>query len=879
MSHKLTIDSILRDRLDLARFAVLQIDNGGDIKVALFSTGKPSEKTLGDMHTAIQIIRDHTAAVVLVCGKEMENILPPDWMVIDTALLAQILCPAMPAYTIPYLREHYSLSSGIDDDAAAIGYIFCRLIKQALSLPSALLSDLADLSELHLAVLFRRLTEVSLLTEQTACKEKTTAKSNRIPKPTVLVNTDEIFTPDGLLATMMDDFELRLEQQQMAKAIIDLFRDGGTLVVEAGPGTGKTFAYLIPALQFLRNTSDSDAVKIVVSTRTKNLQDQIFRVDIPFLISHFAPDINVALLKGQENYLCLKRWEELHAEIAGKFDMDGQRQLLLLLLVWREETRDGDIEACSAFLAAPRSQRLWSQINCDLRLCPGKRCPFTEDCFLLKARQQAKRADLLVTNHSLLLADSQADRAIIGGYQYLIIDEAHAIETAARHTFTETLSVWTITRLMRDLSGKYDLRKPDNKPTPSSAGWLNKLSLTSEGEKVQRRILDNVAALQRVNKIFFADIAGRFLLPAGKKNGRAVTAIRYQTPLPIPAAKIEDLTSVIELLQLSLFDLGDYLTQAEKRELEIYQIELEHVRTLIDELFSADDQESVYWYKQRGDAIEFFAAPIKIADILEQNIYQYIDGLILASATLSLNGNIDYLTAQIGLKGSPGNEIQTLILPSPFPYQQRMRLYLPTFLPLPDDSRYAETISALLKRVISATKRKGLALFTSYQLLKVVADNLRNGAPHISLFVQAGGISRAKLIAAFKGANKPAILLGTDSFWEGVDLPGHELEVLFITRLPFPVPTEPITAALSERIHAANRNPFTDLFLPAATLKLRQGIGRLIRSRSDKGVVIITDQRMVTKSYGALLRNSLPVQGLKVNDEQALLLDLDQWFD
>ncbi|HBR09863.1 TPA: hypothetical protein DD712_01240 [Candidatus Acetothermia bacterium] len=879
MSHQLAIDPILRDKLDLSRFAVLHIDSGKDIKVALFSTGKPIESTLGDVRAAIRMIRDHNAAVVLVHGKEMENILPPDWAVIDTELLAQILCPTMPAYTIPYLQDHYSLSSCMGADTAAIGYIFCRLIKQALSLPSALLSDLAGLSELHLAALFQRLIEVSLLTEQAVDKEKTTAKSSRKLKPTCLVNTDEMFTPDGPLATMMDDFELRLEQQQMAKAIVDLFRDGGTLVAEAGPGTGKTFAYLIPALQFLRNTSDSDKIKIVVSTRTKNLQDQIFLVDIPFLIPHFAPDINVALLKGQESYLCLKRWEELRAEITGQLNVEGERQLLSLLLVWREETRDGDIEECGAFLAAPRSQWLWSQINSDLRRCPGKRCPFIEDCFLIKARQQAKRANLLVTNHSLLLADSRAERAIIGGYQYLIIDEAHAIETAARHTFTETLSVWTITRLVRDLSGKYDLRKPDNKKTPSSAGWLSKLSLTSAGEKARRRILDNVAVLQRVNRDFFADIVGCLPLTDEKKKGRAVTAVRYQTPLPIPAAKIEDLTSAIELLQLSLFGLGDHLTQDEKRELEIYQTELEHVRALIDELFSADDKERVYWYKQRDNAIEFFSAPIKIADILEQKVYQHIDGLILTSATLSLNGDIDYLTAQLGLKGGPGDEIRTLILPSPFPYQQRMRIYLPTFLSLPDDSRYAETISALLERVISATKKKGLALFTSYRLLKVVADNLRNGAPYISLFVQEGGISRAKLVAAFKGATKPAVLLGTDSFWEGVDLPGHELEVLFITRLPFPVPTEPITAALSEKIQTANRNPFTDLFLPAAILKLRQGIGRLIRSRSDKGVVIITDQRVVTKSYGALFRNSLPVKGLEVNDEQALLLDLDQWFD
>ncbi len=874
MTHKLPIDSIIRDRLDLARFAALHTDHGGDIKVALFSTDEPIENSLGDINVAIQIIRNHNATVVLVHGKRMENILPSDWLVIDIIMLAQILVPTLPTYTIPALRKHYSLSPSIDNDATAIGYIFCQLIKQALALPSKLLSILANLLKLPLAVLFQRLAETTQVRALPVCKEKTIAKSRRKLKPTILANSDEIFTPDGPLSIIMDNFELRSEQQQMAKAITDLFRDGGTLVVEAGPGTGKTFAYLIPALQFLHNTADPGQVKIVVSTRTKNLQDQIFFVDIPFLISHFAPDINVALLKGQESYLCLKRWEELQMEIVGQLDLEGQRQLLSLLIVWREETKDGDIEGCSAFLSAPRAQKLWAQINSDLRLCPGKQCPFIEDCFLTKARQQAKRADLLVINHSLLLADSQSERAIIGGYQYLIIDEAHAIEAATRHAFTKTFSIWTITRLMRDLSGEYDLQKPDNKRTSSSAGWLGKLSLTSAGEEVQRRIRDNIAVLQRVNRIFFADIAN--YLP---QNRRAGTAVRYQEPLPIPAAKITDFVNAIELLLLSLFDLSLYLTQAEKREIEIYQTELEDVRTLIDELFCADDKERVFWYKERSDTIEFFSAPIKVADILEQKIYQYIDGLILTSATLSFNGNIDYLTAQIGLKGSPGDEIQSLILPSPFSYQQRMRLYLPTFLLLPDDPRYGERISALLERVISTTNRKGLALFTSYQLLKVVADNLQNRAPHISLFVQAGGISRAKLVAAFKEADQPAILLGTDSFWEGVDLPGHKLEVLFITRLPFPVPTEPITAALSERIDAANRNSFTDFFLPAATLKLRQGIGRLLRSHSDKGAVIITDQRVVTKSYGAILRQSFPVQGQEISDEQALLLDLKQWFD
>lgn len=664
---------------------------------------------------------------------------------------------------------------------------------------------------------------------------------------------DEAFAMDGPIGRAFGTFEVRSGQLKMAYAVEKALRDGEAALVEAGPGTGKTFAYLIPALLHLKaNPSD----RIMISTRTRQLQEQLYGEDLPFLIRHLAPDLDIALLKGRENYLCFRRWQALIGELTESLERDALLPSLAPLIRWLSETETGDIEENNAFQSDPESRALWPRLYDSAHHCTGLFCPYGEECFSVQARRRARKADLVVVNHSLLLSDLAVDNVILGKYTHLVVDEAHTLEAVARAAFTRRLTERSFLRLADDLA-----------PTARrNRGWLNRTPFVGATD-ARQRVEDLLSKLRILTGTAFRQFAEN--LPDERRAAfNALTELSEEIgESPILLTQLED----------ALDRLSDHLEEDEPlKELEGYIRTVQALRETVEALSSPPSDNTVHWYERATRALVFQATPLDVAPFLEKLLYPRLKALVLTSATLSLGGDFDFLCRSIGLSDE-AFPLQPLIAESPFEYEQRMRIVVPRFLPPAHGELepYTQALAELIGGLSQRLGRKGLALFTSYAMMQAVQREMRDDPPTL---VQ-GDVSRTALIERFKRSPSPIWLLGTESFWEGVDFPGDELEIVLVTRLPFPVPTDPVLAAMGERLSRLGRDPFVDLSIPLAGLKLRQGVGRLIRTIGDHGLVLLTDQRIVTRGYGRLFARSLPVPVDVVTSEAALLDDAAEWFN
>ncbi|MEA3356285.1 MAG: helicase C-terminal domain-containing protein [Candidatus Bipolaricaulota bacterium] len=661
-----------------------------------------------------------------------------------------------------------------------------------------------------------------------------------------LPSVEDEFSVHGVIGAGLPDYEDRPGQREMARFVSQALKKEGTLVVEAGPGTGKSFAYIIPVILHL--CSDPSA-RAVISTRTKQLQEQLYRKDIPFLRSHLAPELKVAMLKGRENYLCLDRWYKL----VGGLPSQGLPSGLSLIADWLSRTQTGDIEENSEFLSHRAAGRLWPRLRTDPRHCPGSSCPFFNECFSMIARRRAKRAALVIVNHSLLLADLGSEHGILGDYRFLVVDEAHALEETTREAFTSSLSQRSLNALSAEIY------------RPTGDSWGSRLSFPSDDQRIAR-LHSSIVTLRSLNARIFSSVAG--LLP-GEQRGRLPRLNGLDSQLKGLLQRIGDIEISTEGI-LDTLDVDD-----QRREGERLIMELEAIGQLFKELFGAARENYVNWYSRDESGVTLKSSPLKVDKILQDSLYPDLDGLILTSATLSLDGDFSYLRDSLGLSSAPG-EVKYSVVKSPFLYDRWMRIYLPEFLPSvnsPIDS-YAEGLASLISKTAAQTNRKQLVLFTSYRLLQAVKERVAG-----DVLVQSENGSRSGLMERFKRSDGGTILLGTDSFWEGVDLPGEALEILVITRLPFPVPTDPVFSAIGERLAQEGKNPFLQLAVPRAVLKLRQGMGRLIRTKRDRGAIIVTDSRILHRSYGQRFLASFPVAGIREREGEGLLRDLVSWFD
>jgi ATP-dependent DNA helicase DinG len=618
-----------------------------------------------------------------------------------------------------------------------------------------------------------------------------------------MITAAELLGPDGPFAREVPGFAPRAAQQAMAAAVEEAIADRQTLVAEAGTGTGKTFAYLVPALTSGR--------RVIVSTGTKTLQDQLFHRDLPRVRGVLDARVSTALLKGRANYLCLHRLEQARQE--GRFASREQAAGLQAIRAWSAHTRSGD----RAELAeVPEDSPLWPRVTSTTENCLGSECPLFGECFVVKARRAAQEADLVVVNHHLLFADlaikQEGFGEILPGAHAFILDEAHQIPDLAGQFFSTTLSA----RQLGELAGD---------ALAECAGVSGALAA------LQPAVEPLNAAIRRL----------RLALDRFPPKGAFVQIERDEAVEREIAALREALAALADALgrhaerSRGLASVGERAAQQCAR--------LAH-------LTESGAGDAIHWYELSAHGFAFHATPLDLSQPLRELRAHSRAAWIFTSATLSVAGRFDHFARQLGL-----DDPQTLCLESPFDYARQALAYLPRGLPDPSASDYVERVVDAAVPVLEASQGRAFVLFTSHRALRRAAELLPSRVP-FPLFVQ-GTAPRHRLLTEFRASGN-GVLLGAASFWEGVDVAGDALSVVVIDKLPFAAPDDPVLVARLDALREAGGNPFTDWQIPNAVIALKQGAGRLIRDVHDRGVLVLCDPRLTTRSYGRLFLASLP---------------------
>ncbi len=649
-----------------------------------------------------------------------------------------------------------------------------------------------------------------------------------------LSNLDHIFGPEGFIAQGLGGYEFRPQQLEMANAVADAFQADEHLIVEAGTGVGKTFAYLIPAINLALTTGET----VVISTNTISLQEQLIRKDIPFLHKVLPCSFSAVLAKGRSNYLSRRRLNSLLTYERGLFDTKEEVAQLSEIVEWVAATGDGS----RADLEKQPSPEVWDRVVSDRDNCLRSKCPTYSTCFYFKARRQMHEADLLVVNHHLLFSDlavrqsADLQSAVLPDYQYLILDEAHHLEaTAGKHATVEL----TNSRVKRFL---------DSLDNPNAKSGLSvRYAASHLKEPVEE-------ARNQANSLFGA-ITDWLETKGNRKWGGSITQ------------RIDGENFVENVLDAPLATLRTELNQLretaqtddDEEEIASHLRRCNQLREDLDLMISQSDPDSVYWIESltrgRFPRMTLNATPVNVSDTVNEYLFGNMNSVILTSATLATNQNFDFFKKRLGL-----SECRELIAGSPFDYKNQVEIHLPSKMPDPRRSvEFTQSSIAQIKRYLKMTHGKAFVLFTSYRMMDEVYDVVSNYLDELGIvsFKQGGELSRTQMLDAFK-RDIDSVLFGTSSFWEGVDVQGESLSNVIITKLPFEVPTHPVMEAKIKQVEEQGGNSFMEFSLPEAILRLKQGFGRLIRTKTDKGVVVILDPRVTTKFYGKQFMNSLP---------------------
>ncbi len=616
-------------------------------------------------------------------------------------------------------------------------------------------------------------------------------------------DSSRLLGADGPLARHIPGFSPRPQQQEMAAAVEHAIDTNGCLIAEAGTGTGKTFAYLVPAL--------ACGGKVIISTGTKTLQDQLFLKDLPLVQRALGLPVTSAMLKGRGNYLCLHRLE-LAAEQGG-FMVRPDLDRLARIQAWSGRTRSGDIAELDEI---PEDAPLWSLVTSSADNCLGQDCPHLSDCHLLRARRKAQEADLLVINHHLLLADMALRDGGFGellpSANALIIDEAHQLPEIATSFFGEALSANQLLELASDTIAE---------------------DLQEAGE--DRALREQAEELQRVVRAMRA----------------AFGAEQRRAPWR-SALQCRDMQQHITAVQQQLIRLRELLEPQAQRSkgLEGCLRRSVELGERFGALTGAAPEQHIHWFETHKRSFTIHLTPLDIAQPFQERLQQQRAAWIFTSATLAVGERFDYFSRRLGLESAT-----TCRWESPFDYPRQAVLYVPDGLPDPATPEYTAAVVEHARRLVDASRGRAFILFTSHRALQWAAQQLRDGFGY-PLLVQ-GEMPRSRLLERFRELGD-AVLLGTSSFWEGVDVRGEALSCVIIDKLPFASPGDPVTEARIDALRAAGGNPFMEFQLPEAVLTLKQGAGRLIRDRSDRGVLALCDPRLLSKPYGRLFLDSLP---------------------
>jgi ATP-dependent DNA helicase DinG len=621
-------------------------------------------------------------------------------------------------------------------------------------------------------------------------------------------SADDVFQRRGALAATHPGFEFRPGQLEMACAVEQAFADGGALLAEAGTGTGKTLAYLVPAVQCGR--------RVVVSTATRNLQEQIARKEVPFLQNELGLSFSAMTMKGRENYLCLHRYDEFRRE--PRFQFVDEVEPFGAVKNWAETTATGDRAEVPGL---PDGVRFWREINARSDTCLGRRCPVYDDCHLVRMRRQAEQTQVLIVNHHLLFADLAVRRGdfgqVIPDYDCLILDEAHKVEGIATQYFGRRFSSWQLKDLAEEAARQ-----------AAAAGMA-------------RRVLSAVEAVQKAGGALFGLLRsageGRFRLESGERRVEA-------------SSTAAGLQGELNRLQLMLGELTTGEDDDEDEKIVALRRRCSDAGEDLQETVRGEDPAMVRWFEVRGAGAVLHASPIDVSSSLRDLLFRKLRTTVVTSATLTVAGSFRFVRARLGLE-----EAEEIGVASPFDYEEQGVIFLPRGLPEPRSPQFIPEAGHLVRRLLDITRGRAFLLFTSFAYLGAMRALLEESSEY-PLLVQ-GDQPREYLLERFQ-KTPGAVLLGTASFWEGVDVPGEALSLVVIDRLPFAVPDDPLLSARLDDIRRRGGEPFMDYQIPEAVLSLKQGAGRLIRTRRDRGILCILDPRLTGRRYGAAFARSLP---------------------
>lgn len=637
---------------------------------------------------------------------------------------------------------------------------------------------------------------------------------------------EEIFAPGGAIGRAFSGYERRKEQVEMAKAVQEAFGAKRHLVVEAGTGVGKSLAYLVPAIE----RAMAGANRVVISTFTISLQEQLINKDIPCLGGSLPWSCKAVLAKGRANYLCKRRLEFAMRRQMGLFDRFGEA--LAEISNWAVRTRDGSLSDLGFIPDA----RVWDAVKAENGNCRGRRCGHFASCFCQRARRELENANLIVTNHALLFSDlvlREADASILPDYKWVIIDEAHNIERVAEEHFGIDISSGSVRFL---LDGLYNPRTHKGLLVYAEAGKLTDL-VVKAGEAA---------------KEFFKRVSRWYERNIEQTKGRCYKNF------------IEDnVSGHFKELRTGLAQIAKQARDEDERfEIERYMDKCSALLQDLEAFLQQSKQDYVYWIEvneDRQEKINLKSAPLNVGPDVKRCLFDKFDSVIMTSATLSSGsekgkGGFEFFASRVGLEDFVG-----LYLGSPFDYEKQVTLYIEKDLPEPNDEKFVEAAGEAVKKYVLQTQGRAFVLFTSYQMLENFAKQMKDWLDenNIELLQQGVGQDRTTLLKRFKMDGR-FVLFGTDSFWQGVDVAGEALSNVIIVRLPFAVPDTPLLAGRLDKIREEGGNPFLEYQLPLAIIKFKQGFGRLIRTKTDTGIIIVLDSRILSKSYGRNFLAAIP---------------------
>lgn len=817
--------------------------------------------------------------------------------IIDTVELARVIFPTEDSFRLASLAESFNMDHEnphqADSDVEATTHLLNEIFQTLSKMPMLTLQQLEKLSSKMKSdigsILLTLIDKKKYSPEEDGhidafhgiALRKDSLETNKTGNVSEQVSNFDEFLISTLqntekMKTIIPGYENRQGQLDMISFIDDVFSEDSIGLVEAGTGTGKTLAYLIPSAFYAKKMGEP----VIISTETIQLQEQIIRNEIPTLQQILPFSVKTALLKGRSHYLCLQKFENLLRN--DPFESYDRTLSKAQILVWLTNTITGDVEELSL---ASGNTRFWYEVASDASSCSNPTCPWFSRCFYQRAKKKSRQADIIITNHSLLFSDVIADHQVIPSYSTLIIDEAHHLEETATKQFGDKMDYLTLTQLLNDAGGR------------EKSEWLPIRLLDKD-------LTDKANSIEVVAKQFRQEWNDLFLIlnqyvtkgTTGKnETGRLSKIIHKEDDIwnkVIEAGKRCDHLFINYMAQLSSFirELESFLdTQKEKNAqsglewLATIQSQLAHQYEIFHHLILNQEDGSVYWMevetKGPKQSISVQGCPIHVSQKLTDAFFSKKERVILTSATLTVNNKFEYIMERLGLLDF---QVETKQVDSPFSWDDQVSFMVPEDMPLIQEvgeEAYIEAAAIQIYRIAQVTKGKMLVLFTSYDMLKRTYQQLKKMFDD-SFMIIAQGVqskSRSKLTKNFQQFDQ-AILLGTSSFWEGVDIPGSDLSAIVMARLPFSPPNDPVFKARSDFLKGEGKSPFMQLALPQAVLRFKQGFGRLIRRSTDRGIVVVLDRRIVMTRYGKLFTRSLPEIPMSEGPMAQLEHDIYEWF-